>query len=220
MKNYMLKIPHSGMAFRFVLIAFLSVFLVSCEKEQDEAPAEMTVFNLLENFNDKSPMAAKKAAPAPGEDPIAQIAIDNVDFNELVAALAYVDAERNAGLVDLFLNGKDQYTVFAPTDEAFFGLYAALSTDLEPVDEISDIHPDLVLSVLKYHVTEGRRAANSVVPKKNMRTIQTLLDGATFKVSPDSKIKAIGNAATIVGPDISASNGIIHVIDNVLLPIE
>ncbi|MGM0392383.1 MAG: fasciclin domain-containing protein [Bacteroidota bacterium] len=215
MKNYMLKIPHSGMVSRFVLIAFLSVFLVSCEKEQDEAPAETTVFNLLEDFNEN-----KKAAPAPGEDPIAQIAIDNVDFNELVAALSYVDAELDAGLVDLFLNGKDQYTVFAPTDEAFYALYAALSTDLEPVDEITDLPADLVLSVLKYHVTEGRRAANSVVPKKNMRTIETLLEGATFKVSPDSKITAIGSAATIVGADISASNGIIHVIDNVLLPIE
>ena len=217
MKNYMLKIPHSGMAFRFVLIAFLSVFLVSCEKEQDVEPAEMTVFNLLENFNENNPMAGKKAAPAPGDDPIARIALDSPDFNELVAALLYVDDKLNAGLVDLFLNGKDQYTVFAPTDEAFYALYDALGND---VDGITDLPADLVLSVLLYHVTEGRRASNSVVPKKNMRTIQTLLEGATFKVNRDLKITAIGSTATIVAPDISASNGIIHVINNVLLPIE
>lgn len=216
MKNYMFKIPHSRMGFQFILIISLSVFLVSCEKEQDEVPAEMTVFNLLETFNDKSPKE-NKAAPAPGEDPIAQIALDSPDFNELVAALGYVDAELNAGLVDLFLNGKDQYTVFAPTDEAFYDLYDALGDD---VNGITDLPADLVLSVLQYHVTEGRRASNSVVPKKNMRTIETLLEGATFKVDRDFKITAIGSTATIVGPDISASNGIIHVIDNVLLPIE
>lgn len=211
MKNYMLKIPYSGKVSQFVLIAFLSVFLVSCEQEQNEAPAEPTVYNLLKDFSEN-----KKAAPAPGEDPIAQIAIDK-DFNELVAALSYVDAELNAGLVELFMNGKDQYTVFAPTDEAFHALYAALSTEETIVDEISDIDPDLVLSVLKYHVTEGRRASNSVVPKRNMRTIQTLLEGASFKVSSDFEITAT-NSATIIGADISASNGIIHVIDNVLLP--
>ncbi|UJH92159.1 fasciclin domain-containing protein [Antarcticibacterium sp. 1MA-6-2] len=119
-------------------------------------------------------------------------------------------------LVDLFLNGKDQYTVFAPTDEAFMNLYEALGPE---VDEITDLPAELVLSVLQYHVTEGRRASNSVVPKRNMRTIETLLEGTTFKVAPDLQITAIGNTGNIVAADISASNGIIHIIDTVLLPI-
>ena len=217
MKNYKFKIPHSRMAFQLVLIAILSVFLVSCEKEQDDVPAEMTVFNVLGTFNDKSPAEGNKAAPAKGDDPIAQIAIENPDFNELVAALTYVDTELNAGLVDLFLNGKDQYTVFAPTDEAFYALYDALGND---VNGITDLPAELVLNVLLYHVTDGRRASNSVVPKNNMRKIETLLEGASFKVAPDLKITAIGSSAYIVAADISASNGIIHVIDNVLLPID
>ncbi len=217
MKNYMFKITNFRMTFQLMLIAVFSVFMVSCEKEQADVPAEMTVFNVLETFTDKSPAKGNKAAPAPGEDPIAQIALDSPDFNELVAALSYVDAELNAGLVDLFLNGTDQYTVFAPTDEAFFALYDALGDD---VDEITDLEAPLVLSVLKYHVTEGRRAANSVVPKRNMRTIETLLEGATFQVGQDFMITAIGSTALIQTADISASNGIIHVIDNVLLPIE
>ena len=153
-------------------------------------------------------------APKPGTDSIAEIAIA-AGFEELVGALVYVDEELDAGLVDLFLNGTDQYTVFAPTDEAFENLYTALG-----VGGISDLPPELVLDVLLYHVTEGRRAANSVVPRVRDRVITTLL-GATFTVHPDATITDIaGQNASIVAADISASNGIIHVIDTVILPLE
>lgn len=73
--------------------------------------------------------------------------------------------------------------------------------------------------VLLYHVTEGRRAANSVVPPVKDRTIETLL-GSTFTVSSNGMITAVGNSASIVKADISASNGVIHVIDTVILPIK
>ena len=152
-------------------------------------------------------------APAPGAQSIAEIAID-AGFDELVSALGYVDAELGAGLVDLFLNGTDQFTVFAPTDEAFEGLY-----DFLGITEISDLPPELVLDVLLYHVVEGRRAANSVVPRRGSRTITTLL-GATFSVTPEAQIiDLFGQTATILAPNISASNGIIHVIDTVILPL-
>ena len=154
-----------------------------------------------------------QAAPAPGPDSIAEIAID-AGFSELVGALVYVDEELDAGLVDLFLNGTDQYTVFAPTDEAFENLYESLE-----IDEISDLPPELVLDVLLYHVTEGRRAANSVVPPIGNRVITTLL-GETFMVNRDAVIKDLfGQEANIVAANISASNGIIHVIDTVILPL-
>lgn len=208
MKNYIFKILNTRSAFQFVLMAVLSVFLFSCDNENVDAVDEMTVLNAVADD--------KKPAVAPGDDPIAKIAMD-AGFNELVAALSYVDAELDAGLVDLFLNGTDQYTVFAPTDAAFDGLYDFLGPE---VNGITDVPADLVLSVLKYHVTEGRRASNSVVPKKNKRTIVTILDGATFDVAPDLSIMAVGNKGKIATADISASNGIIHVIDTVLLPIE
>ncbi len=70
-----------------------------------------------------------------------------------------------------------------------------------------------------YHVVEGRRAANSVVPPKNDKNIETLL-GVNFMVDPEATIHAVGNTAMIETADISASNGIIHIIDTVLLPIE
>jgi uncharacterized surface protein with fasciclin (FAS1) repeats len=152
-------------------------------------------------------------APAPGSDSIAEIASD-AGFTELVGALAYVDDELDAGLVDLFLDGRDQYTVFAPTNEAFEDLY-----DFLGINEISDLPPELVLDVLLYHVTEGRRAANSVVPPRNPRTVTTLL-GASFSVDNTGAITDLfGQEAAIVAPNISANNGIIHVVDTVLLPL-
>ena len=159
------------------------------------------------------PANGSNRSPAPSEDSIAEIAI-GADFNELVAALSYVDEELEAGLVDLFLNGTDQFTVFAPTDEAFEALYGALG-----VDEIKDLEAELVLDVLLYHVAEGRRAENSVVPRVRDRSITTLL-GASFSVNSGGLITDIaGQKAEIVAPNISASNGIIHVIDTVLLPL-
>lgn len=155
-----------------------------------------------------------RPAPPPGTDSIAQIAID-AGFTELVGALVYVDTELGTGLVDLFLNGTDQYTVFAPTNEAFENLYAALE-----IDGITDLPAELVLDVLLYHVTEGRRAANSVVPPVRDRLITTLL-GATFTVNRFGVITDLaGQQSTIIAPNISASNGIIHVIDTVILPLE
>ncbi|MFU8842005.1 MAG: fasciclin domain-containing protein, partial [Nitriliruptoraceae bacterium] len=94
------------------------------------------------------------------------------------------------------------------------GLYGAVG-----VDGITDLPAELVLDVLQYHVAEGRRAANSVVPRNGERTVTTLL-GATFSVDTDAEITAVGNSAQIIAPNISASNGIIHVIDAVILPVD
>jgi uncharacterized surface protein with fasciclin (FAS1) repeats len=184
----------------FAAVLGLAVFATSCNQEEAIAPA--------------SPAEElSKRAPAPGDKSIAEIAIAE-GFNELVKALFFVDEELDAGLVNLFLNGKAQYTVFAPTDQAFFDLY-----DLLGVSEIDELPAELVLDVLYYHVTHGRRAANSVVPKVGKRTINTLL-GVKFTVNPELEITAVGNTANIIGADVSASNGIIHVIDAVILPIE
>lgn len=180
-----------------------SIFMTSCSKEEMASPATTTQMSDVRSAN---------SAPERGTQPIATIAI-NAGFSELVGALTYVDTALNAGLVDLFLNGTDQYTVFAPTNEAFQNLYTALG-----VTAITDLPATLVRDVLLYHVVEGRRAANSVVPRNGNRTITTLL-GATFTVNPQLQITAVGNTANISSANISASNGIIHVIDAVILPI-
>ncbi|WP_340113376.1 fasciclin domain-containing protein [Maribellus mangrovi] len=186
---------------------------VSCDKPSDDY-----VPTVSEDMELKAGKALKK-----GDLSIAEIAlIDDGEFEELVAALLYVYDSLGTGLVDMFLNGTDQYTVFAPTDAAFDSLYSTLG-----ISAITDLDAELVLNVLLYHVTDRRSAAHSVVPKNNPRTIQTLLEEASFKVDNMGIIWAIGNTANI-GTDeddkpminISASNGIIHVIDAVILPIE
>ena len=165
-----------------------------------------------------SPVAlarGRQAAPAPGSDSIAVIA-GEAGFTELVGALVYVDEELGAGLVDLFAEGTDQYTVFAPTNDAFAALYEALE-----IDGITDLPAELVLDVLLYHVAEGRRAANSVVPPVRPRRITTLLEDASFTVNRNGVITDIAGQKATIGPaNISARNGIIHVIDKVLLPLE
>jgi uncharacterized surface protein with fasciclin (FAS1) repeats len=158
-------------------------------------------------------------APAPGADPIAAIAVD-AGFSELVGALVYVDAELDTNLVELFSTRSGQWTVFAPTNEAFEDLYALLSAVLDAdIQSIEDVPAEVVLDVLLYHVAEGRRAANSVVPPRGERTITPLL-GETFTVSTTGTISdGLGaDRAGIAAANISASNGIIHVIDTVIVP--
>uniref|UniRef100_UPI003217909C fasciclin domain-containing protein n=1 Tax=uncultured Draconibacterium sp. TaxID=1573823 RepID=UPI003217909C len=214
MKTVNLKKKVALKSFALATVILVSMAFVSCEKESDDYVTQNTL-------SEETTLKSGKSL-SPGDESIASIAI-GAGFTELVGALFYVDDYLETELVDMFLNGTDQYTVFAPTNDAFQALYD--SEDLESllgkeVNNIMDIPAEIVLNVLLYHVTDGRRAANSVVPKKNPKTIETLLEGATFNVDKDGMIWAVGNMATIMTPNISASNGIIHVIDNVILPLE
>jgi uncharacterized surface protein with fasciclin (FAS1) repeats len=193
----------------FLLIAAISMVTISCDNQEIEGMDAVNSTATMDGLTSKS----MNSAPKPGDAPIAALVVNDTIFRELLGALVYVDAELDAGLVNLFLNGKDQYTVFAPTNLAFKNLYVALK-----VDSITKVDPILVLDVLKYHVVPGRRAANSVVPKNRSRKITTLL-GSTFSVDSNGMITTVGNTANITSPNISASNGIIHVVDAVLLPI-
>lgn len=170
----------------------------------------------------------------PGGDTIAEIVIeateaDPAEFTLLLGAIGYI-AETNpdSALINGLFND-DQFTVFAPTDAAFLALVGALSGVLDqdilnnegPFAAIDDLlGPGTVEAVVSYHVTEGRRASISVLPRVGERTIETLLEGATFSVDSGEEISAVGNSAEIVDADIPASNGVIHVIDTVILPIE
>jgi transforming growth factor-beta-induced protein len=182
----------------FVFTLALLVF-ASCQKNNDSIAPE--------NFDNE---AFKRSGPK-GTGTIVDIAV-GAGFTELVDALTYVDTALNANLIPT-LSGNVQYTVFAPDNEAFENLYTATGAQ-----GITDLPAELVLDVLLYHVTNGRRAAKSVVPKKGLKPIMTLL-GEKFSVDPDAKIYAIGNTAQITGPDNFATNGVVHIISEVLLPI-
>ena len=200
---------------------FSMVFVaVSCNKADDGYIPE-------ETFSAQDAELKKGKAVKPGSLTIAEIVVASAEASEpeftlLLAALNYT------GLTGVFTGG-EQYTVFAPTDQAFLNLVEFLSPQLDPVVLENDgpfaaidalLGEGTVTNVLLYHVAEGRRTANSVVPPVRDRTITTLL-GTTFTVNPNGVITDLfGQEATIVEANISASNGIIHVIDTVILPLE
>ncbi|GAB2777167.1 fasciclin domain-containing protein [Salinimicrobium soli] len=217
MKTKVTQLMNPRITLNLFFMALLSLFLVSCEKD------EMKTVDSLD-AKAATEMKENNASPAPGDVSIAGVVVNSVEvngeFEYLLESLVYVDEMLDAGLVPMFSSTDDQYTVFAPTDEAFKDLLAELTDidrdDLMPED-VRELAPDLLLAVLSYHVTDGRRGANSVVPKKNNKTIQTLL-GEKFQVTSEGQILANASEAWITSADISASNGIIHVISAVLLP--
>ena len=132
---------------------------------------------------------------------IAEIAVEDGRFTTLVAAL---DA---AGLVDT-LAGEGEFTVFAPVDDAFAALPEGTVASLleDPQGALKDI--------LLYHVAEGVFPAETIVTLESATTIQG--EPVAIKVV-DGKV-LLNDSATVIITDIKASNGIIHVIDTVILP--
>jgi uncharacterized surface protein with fasciclin (FAS1) repeats len=142
---------------------------------------------------------ADEAAKMPAT--IVEAAVGNKDFSTLVAAV------KAAGLVET-LSGEGPFTVFAPTNEAFEKLPAGTVTGLlkpEAKKQLTD--------VLTYHVVPGKVMAADVVKVKEAETVQ----GGKLAVKVDGKGVLI-NGARVVKADIECGNGVIHVIDAVLLP--
>jgi uncharacterized surface protein with fasciclin (FAS1) repeats len=141
-------------------------------------------------------MADQSSAPKD----IVDTAIAAKDFKTLVTAVKAAD------LVEV-LKGKGPFTVFAPTDKAFAKLPKA---DLEAL--LKD--KKKLQAVLTYHVTPGKVMAADVVKLESAKTVQ----GKSLAISVDEGKVKINEDATVVKTDIVCSNGVIHVIDAVLLP--
>ncbi len=140
--------------------------------------------------------------PAQAQDgDIVDVAIGAGTFNTLVAAVQAAD------LVDA-LKGEGPLTVFAPTDEAFAALpEGTVESLLLPENQ------ELLTSILLYHVVAGSVMAADVVELDSATT----LNGASVDVSVSDSGVMINNA-NVVQADVAASNGVIHIIDAVLLP--
>jgi uncharacterized surface protein with fasciclin (FAS1) repeats len=137
---------------------------------------------------------------AQGKD-IVDTAVGAGQFKTLAAAL------QAAGLVDT-LKGKGPFTVFAPTDAAFAKLPAGtVESLLKPENKAK------LTAILTYHVVPGKVMAADVVKVKDAKTVQ----GGSVKVNAMNG-KVMIDAANVVTTDIGASNGVIHVIDTVLMP--
>ena len=127
------------------------------------------------------------------------------EFSILIAALQAADPA-----VIQTLSGKGQFTVFAPTDAAFVSLLNELGVSAG--DLLSN--QALVTEVLLYHVARGERDSADVISSSRIRTLQR---GFLFQ-SGGVLTDANGRTANIIATDIPAANGVIHVIDRVVLP--
>jgi transforming growth factor-beta-induced protein len=186
---------------RFTLligILVLSLVLVACG-----GTAEPTANSASETEASQAEMPAEESAEeeAMEEKSIVDIAVEDGRFTTLVAAV------QAAGLADT-LSGEGEFTVFAPTDDAFAALPEGTVESLleDPQGALKDI--------LLYHVAEGAVPAETVVTLESATTIQ----GEPVVITVADGNVMLNESANVIITDIVASNGIIHVIDAVILP--
>lgn len=144
-------------------------------------------------------IAVSVALPAKAAD-IVDTAVGAGNFKTLVAAV------QAAGLVDT-LKGEGPFTVFAPTDEAFAALPAGTVEDL-----LKPENKDKLVAVLTYHVVAGKVMSTDLKDDMMAKTVE----GSEIKIDLDNGVMV--NDANVVTADIAADNGVIHVIDKVILP--
>ena len=172
-----------------IVVPAMAACQAPTEPEAEVAPAEEQVAAEPET-----------AEETPAGDTIVDVAIANGSFETLVAAVQAAD------LVET-LSSEGPFTVFAPTDEAFAALpEGTLDTLLLPENQ------EILTQILTYHVLAGE------VPSSDVSTgaVETVA-GEDVEIVADESGVTIGGA-TVIMPDVEASNGVIHVVDTVLLP--
>lgn len=160
-----------------------------------------TLFALMIAFGATAASAHNHGGKTETAGTVVAVAAGNPDFSTLVAAV------KAAGLVDT-LNGKGPFTVFAPTNAAFAKLPAGTVENL-----LKPENKDTLVAVLTYHVVPGKVTAADVV---KLDTAATVNGKAADITVADGGVKIDG--ANVTATDIKASNGVIHVIDSVILP--
>lgn len=186
--------------FRFlkpISIAVLLIFVVACDNDDDnDGPTIMP------------------AEPAN----IVETAQTNNSLTSLVAALTKADESANQDLINALSNEAGTFTVLAPSNDAF----AALLGRLDGFDSLDDFNTsqlqDLLATILTYHVASGAAVASTDLTEGMSITT---LQGEALTVSLEggaSFTDAEGKAANVVAANVTATNGIVHVIDRVLLP--
>jgi len=131
---------------------------------------------------------------------IVEIASGNKDFSTLVAAVVA------AGLAET-LSGEGPFTVFAPTNEAFAKLPAGTVEEL-----VKPENKEKLAAILTYHVVSGKAMSSDLSDGQKVKTV----NGEEISVSINGSVKV--DEATVVTADLEASNGVIHVIDSVIMP--
>ena len=185
-----------------LLVPALAIAIAACSSAASPSAAPTTAATAT-----AAPTAAPTTAPstAPSEaaameKDIVQVATEAGSFKTLLAAV------QAAGLVET-LQGKGPFTVFAPTDAAFAALPAGTLDRL-----LKD--PAALKKILLYHVVSGSVTADKVVGM----TSATSVEGSPIAISVKDGTVYLNDTAKVVTPDVMASNGVIHVIDQVILP--
>jgi len=179
--------------------AVLTLAGFGCKKEESMKPAaEPAKAPAVEPAKVVEPAPTPATPPPAAAKTIVEVATEAGSFKTLLAAVTA------AGLVET-LSGPGPFTVFAPTDEAFAKIPKA---DLDAL--LAD--KAKLTAVLTYHVVPGKVMAKDVGALKTAKTVQ----GGEVAIDTTSGVKI--DAATVVKADIEASNGVIHVIDTVLMP--
>lgn len=187
-------------AFRFgsalVVVAVLSVSSVSAA---DTCPAAKA---------GTCPVAKAGACAAAGTSTCSAATKDIVDTAVSAGSFKTLAAALGAGGLVETLKGKGPFTVFAPTDEAFAKLPKGTVEDL-----LKPENKDKLVKILTYHVVPGNVLASDVVKLSSAKTVE----GSEAKITvAGGKVKV--DNATVVKTDIATSNGVIHVIDSVIVP--
>jgi transforming growth factor-beta-induced protein len=159
----------------------------------DVADYELQLESWMLDVNTFEPKNAEKAGS------VVDIAVSNPDFSILVEAVS------KAGLVEA-LSSAGPFTVFAPTNEAFNALFKKLG-----VTGIKDLTAEQLKPILTYHVVSGK-----VMSTDLSNTSVATLNGQKIKVDISNGVHI--NESKVVKADISGTNGVVHVIDRVLLP--
>lgn len=174
-------------------IAVLGGVLMLSQRAGESQPSDTTTKKMDERSSDTAMMAEKELGT------IVEVAVENGSFTTLVTAV------QAAGLVET-LSSEGPFTVFAPTDDAFAklpeGTVEALLED-----------PEKLAEILTYHVVSGKVMAADVAGISSAPTVQ----GQDLTISTDGESVKI-NDSTVIIADVEANNGVIHVIDTVLLP--
>jgi uncharacterized surface protein with fasciclin (FAS1) repeats len=150
--------------------------------------------------------ACSKTEDTPAQKTIVGVAQGNADLSILVDALTYTD------LVGA-LNGTDKYTVFAPTNAAFTSLLATLG-----VSKVTDIDKATLKSILLYHVVSGEVSSSAITTGyvKSISPFGTTTSNLSLYVVKDASGVKINNGAKVTTADVTASNGVVHVVDKVI----
>ncbi len=179
----------------FPILLAIGAMLASCGGEsKTEGETDTTATDSTEEMVEPTEAEAVEAKS------IVTLAQETENLATLVKAL------QAAGLVEA-LSGEGPFTVFAPTNEAF----AALGTTLD--DLLKPENKEKLAGILKYHVVSGKVMSTDLTDGQKAAT----LNGAEITISTKDGVK-LNDKATVTAADVAASNGVVHIIDAVILP--